>query len=224
VKEQVKKLRIILADDHALVRAGIRVLIESVPDLEVAGEAGNGKEALELVERTLPDIALLDIAMPEMNGIKVTEAVARVYPKVKVIILSMHSSPEFVLQALRAGAQGYIVKEGATSELAAAIHAVARGESYLSPAVSKLVIASSLDRAEPPRAVEDLTARQRQVLQLLVEGNTMKEIALNLGVSIKTVEAHRAQLMDRLNIHDIPGLVRYAMRTGLTPPEQPPED
>lgn len=220
----MKKLRIILADDHALVRAGIRALIETIPDVEVAGEAGDGREALELVERTLPAIALVDMAMPEMNGIRVTEALARVYPQVKVLILSMHSSPQFVLHALRAGAQGYIVKDGATSELTAAIHAVARGESYLSPAVSKVVIASSLDRAEPPGAGEDLTARQRQVLQLLVEGNTMKAIALNLGVSIKTVEAHRAQLMDRLKIHDIPGLVRYAMRTGLTPPERPPEN
>lgn len=220
----MNKLRIILADDHALVRAGIRVLIESLPDIEVAGEAGNGRETLELIEKTHPDIAVLDLAMPEMNGLEVTEQVARRFPDVKVIILSMHRSPEFVMYALRAGVDGYIVKDAATSELAAAIHAVARGESYLSPAVSRMVISHSLERNDSPRPVEELTARQRQVLRLLVEGQTMKEIALALGVSIKTVEAHRAQLMDRLKIHDVPGLVRYAMRTGLTPPEPPRED
>jgi DNA-binding NarL/FixJ family response regulator len=207
-----------------LVRAGIRVLIESIPHVEVAGEAGNGLEALELIERASPDIALLDLAMPEMNGLGVTEVLAKRFPEVKVIILSMHGSSEFVMHALRAGAHGYIVKDAATSELAAAIHAVARGESYLSPAVSRVVIASSLERGDQPKPVEDLTARQRQVLRLLVEGRTMKEVALILGVSIKTVEAHRAQLMDRLKIHDVPGLVRYAMRTGLTPPEAPWED
>jgi len=216
----MKKLRIVLADDYALVRAGIRMLIERIPNVEVAGEAGNGKEALELIESTSPDIALLDLAMPGLNGIGVTKAVARDSRKVKVIILSVHRNPEFVMQALRAGADGYIVKDAASSELAAAIHAVARGESYLSPAVSGVVIASSLERGTQPKAAEELTARQRQVLRLLVEGNTMKEIAQLLGVSIKTVEAHRAQLMARLNIHDIPGLVRYAMRTGLTPREE----
>jgi DNA-binding NarL/FixJ family response regulator len=214
----VKKLRILLADDHALVRAGIRVLVESIPNVEVIGEAGNGNEALALIESTSPDIALLDMAMPGLNGLAVTEAISSKFPEVKVIILSMHQSAEFVLHALRAGADGYIVKDGASSELAAAIEAVARGESYLSPAVSRLVIASSLGR---PEQIPELTARQRQVLRLLVQGQTMKEIAYTLGVSIKTVEAHRAQLMDRLKIHDVPGLVRYAMRTGLIPPEEP---
>ena len=211
-------MRIILADDHALVRAGIRLLIESIPNVEVVGEAGNGNEALALLEKTSADIALLDVAMPGLNGLAVTEAMSSRFPEVKVIILSMHQSAEFVLHALRAGADGYIVKDGASSELAAAIAAVARGESYLSPAVSRLVIASSLGR---PEQVPELTARQRQVLRLLAEGQSMKEIAYALGVSIKTIEAHRAQLMDRLQIHDIPGLVRYAMRTGLIPPEEP---
>jgi DNA-binding NarL/FixJ family response regulator len=205
-----------LADDHALVRAGIRLLIESIPDVEVAGEAANGREAIDLIARIRPDIAVLDLAMPVCNGLEATELLTRDFPKVKVIILSMHRSPEFVMHALRAGAAGYIVKDGATSELAAAIHAVAKGESYLSPAVSKAVIAGSLNQ---PGLVRELTARQRQVLRLLVEGRTMKEIAVDLGVSIKTIEAHRAQLMERLKIHDLPGLVRYAMRTGLTPTE-----
>jgi DNA-binding NarL/FixJ family response regulator len=221
----LKKLRIILIDDHALVRAGLRVLIESIPGVEVACEAGNGREALELVEKTSPDIALLDLAMPEENGLAVTEALKKRFPCVKVIILSMHRRGEFVMDALRAGADGYLVKDAAMGELEAAIHAVARGESYLSPAVSRLVIASSLERPDQAKAAaEELTARQRQVLRLLVEGRTMKAIALTLGVSIKTVEAHRAQLMARLKIYDIPGLVRYAMRKGLTPPEPLRED
>jgi len=215
----VKKLRIILADDHALVRAGIRALIENIPNVEVAGEAANGREALELMEKTAPDVALLDLEMPELNGMEVTELAAKKFPNVKVLILSVHQTPNFVMSALRAGARGYIVKDAATSELAAAIHAMAHNESYLSPAVSGRVIACSLDRAGQPKAGEELTERQRQVLRLLVGGQTMKEIAFALGVSIKTVEAHRAQLMDRLKIHNIPGLVRYAMRTGLTPSE-----
>lgn len=217
----MKKLRIILADDHALVRAGIRALLESIPNVEVSGEAGDGKSAVDLVARTLPDIAILDLAMPQMNGLGVTEVLHREYPQVKVIILSMHRGPEFVMYALRAGAAGYIVKDAAASELETAIQTVARGEPYLSSAVSEMVIAKSISRPDHAHAPEELTERQRQVLRLLVEGSTMKEIALILRVSIKTVEAHRAQIMDRLKIHDVPGLVRYAMRTGITPPEPP---
>lgn len=217
-------LRIVLADDHALVRAGIRALIESIPNVTVVGEAGDGREALRLVEEKSPDIALLDMAMPEISGLSATESIARMHPGVKVIILSMHQSPEFVMHALRAGAHGYIVKDAASSELEAAIHAVARGESYLSPAVSRPVIASSIGRTEHPKSAHELTARQLQVLRLLAEGQSVKEIAYVLGVSIKTVEAHRSQLMDRLKIHDLPGLVRYAMRAGLIPPENPTND
>jgi len=220
----MKKLRIILADDHALVRAGIRMLIESLPDVEVVGEAGNGEEALEVIKKTSPDIAVLDLGMPRLNGLGTTEYITKYFPKVKVIILSMHRGAEFVLHALRAGAAGYIVKDAATAELGAAIHAVARGESYLSPAISKTVIASSLGRNEPPGPQEELTVRQREVLRLVVEGRTMKEIAGILGLSVKTVEAHRAQMTERLGIYDVPGLVRYAMRTGLARPEPPHSD
>jgi len=185
----------------------------------VVGEAGNGKEALQLIGKTLPDIALLDLEMPELDGLQVTELLAKNFPEVKVIVLSMHRSADIVMSALQAGADGYVVKDAEAGELAAAIHAVGHYESYLSPAISKSMSARSLERAGQPKPVEVLTARQREVLRLLVEGETMKEIAFNLGVSIKTVEAHRAQFMERLNIHDIPGLVRYAMRTGLTPSE-----
>jgi DNA-binding NarL/FixJ family response regulator len=219
----MKKLRLVLADDHALVRAGIRALIESLPDVEVVGEAGNGLEALELIRRTSPDIAVLDIGMPELNGLGATDIIATDFPHVKVIILSMHQGQEFVMSALNAGAAGYIVKDAATAELGAAIRAVALGASYLSPAISKAVLASPLGRSGPPVQLE-LTVRQRQVLRLVVEGRTMKEIAARLGLSVKTVEAHRAQMTERLGIHDVPGLVRYAMRIGLLRPEPPGDD
>jgi DNA-binding NarL/FixJ family response regulator len=220
----MNKLRIMLADDHALVRAGIRVLIEKLPDVEVVGEAGNGVEALELIRKTSPDIAVLDLGMPILNGLGATERVTRDFPKVKVLVLSMHRGQEFVMYALRAGAAGYIVKDAASAELAVAIYAVARGEAYLSPAISKTVIDSSLGRTEPPGPQEELTGRQREVLRLVAEGRTMKEIAGSLGLSVKTVEAHRAQMTERLGIHDVPGLVRYAMRIGLICPEPAEED
>jgi DNA-binding NarL/FixJ family response regulator len=220
----MKKLRVILADDHALVRAGIRVLIESLPDVEVVGEAGNGLEALELIRKTSPDIALLDIGMPELNGLGATDLVTREFPHVKVIILSMHQGQEFVTCALRAGAAGYLIKDAATAELGAAIHAVAVGASYLSPAISKSIPAGSPGGSDSTVRAEELTPRQRQVLRLVVEGRTMKEIAGRLGLSVKTVEAHRAQMTERLGIRDVPGLVRYAMRVGILPPEPPGGD
>jgi len=219
----MKKLRVILADDHALVRAGIRVLIESLPDVEVVGEAGNGLEAVELIRNVAPDIAVLDIGMPLLNGLGATEIIGRDFPRVKVIILSMHQGQEFVMSALRAGASGYIVKDAATAELGAAIHSIAFGGSYLSPLISKAVLASSPWSGVPVQS-EELTARQRQVLRLVVEGLTMKEIAARLGLSVKTVEAHRAQMTQRLGIHDVPGLVRYAMRIGLLRAEPPHDD
>jgi DNA-binding NarL/FixJ family response regulator len=219
----MKKVRVILADDHTLVRAGIRVLIEELPDVEVVGEAGNGLEALRIIKQISPDIALIDLAMPGENGLSTTEKITAHFPKVKVLILSMHRSQEFVRYALRAGAAGYIVKDAATAELGAAIHAVARGESYLSPAISKAVISSSLGGGELPGQREKLTARQREVLKLVAEGRTMKEIAGILSLSVKTVEAHRAQMTERLGIHDVPGMVRYAMRIGLVRPEPPEE-
>jgi DNA-binding NarL/FixJ family response regulator len=221
----MKKLRVMLADDHALVRAGIRLLIESLPDIEVVGEAGSGLEALDIIRETSPDIALFDLGMPQLNGIGATERVTREFPRVKVIILSMHHGQEFVMHALRAGAAGYLVKDAATAELGDAIRAVARGDSYLSPAISRKVIDSSLGRSEEtPKPQEELTARQREVLRLVVEGRTMKEIAGLLGLSVKTIEAHRAQMTERLGIHDVPGLVRYAMRIGLVRPEPPYRD
>ena len=218
----MKKLRLVLADDHALVRAGIRLLIEDLPDVDVVAEASDGPEALRVIQETQPDVALLDLSMPGMNGLTITEKLAATLPKIKVIILSMHRGTEFVTYALRAGAAGYIVKDAATNELGLAIHAVARGGSYLSPAISRAVIAK-LGQGRSSGEPEELTTRQREVLRLVAEGLSMKEIASKLGLSVKTVEAHRAQMTERLGIHDVPGLVRYAMRTGLVRPEPPSE-
>lgn len=213
----MKPIRILLADDHALVRAGIRSLLEKNPDFAVVAEATTGQEALELIRSTLPAIVLMDIAMSGGNGLEAATRAIKEFPSLKVIILSMHSNEEYVLEALRAGATGYMLKDAATAELDLAIHAVARNETYLSPAVSKQVIDRLLQRSgykktSPP----PLTTRQREILQLITEGKTTKEIAFVLGLSIKTVESHRAQIMERLNIHDIPGLVRYAMKFGIT--------
>lgn len=216
------KIRIIVADDHALVRAGLASLVNALPGMEVVGEAGNGREALQVIGETFPDLVLLDVAMPEMNGFETTQVIVRNFPEIKVIIVSMHRSPEFVMQALRSGADGYILKDSTPMELEAAIHAVARGESFLSPGVSRSVISSSLDASSSHAKLgDDLTSRQREVLALIVQGRAMKEIAGFLNVSVKTIEAHRAQIMVRLKIHDVPGLVRYAMRVGLVAPEPP---
>jgi DNA-binding NarL/FixJ family response regulator len=208
--------RVVLADDHALLRAGIRLLLEQTPEIEVVGEAGDGRKALELIQAHQPDVVLMDVAMPGMTGLEAVGRITRDYPDVKVIILSGHANEEYVLQALQAGASGYMLKDAATSELRAAIHAVRRGETYLSPVVSKTAIDGYLERAgESTSILSQLTPRQREILQLLSEGHNTKEIASLLNISAKTVETHRAQLMGRLNIHDVPGLVRFAIRSGL---------
>jgi DNA-binding NarL/FixJ family response regulator len=212
----VNPLRLLLADDHVLVRAGIRSLLGTLPGVEVVAEARDGHETLGLVESLHPDIVLMDIAMPGLNGLEATERITRDYPKTKVVILSMHVSEEYGARALRAGAAGYLPKDADVRELELAIAAVARGETYLSPAVSTHVVADYRRRlAEAPDALARLSPRQREVLQLLAEGASTKEVAFRLKLSIKTVETHRAQIMDRLDIHDLAGLVRFAVRTGL---------
>ncbi len=213
-------IRVLLADDHTLVRAGIRGLLQGLERVEVVGEAGDGQEALRLAETLRPDIVLLDIGMPGLNGLEVAGRLATVDPPVRVIILSMHISEEYVLRALRAGCAGYLLKGSAVAELEVAIRAVARGETYLSPAVSKHVVDDYVTRtggaADP---LDALTPRQREILQLAAEGHSSKEIAERLGISYRTVEAHRAQLMERLGVHDLAGLVRFAVRVGLIRPE-----
>ena len=212
----MKPYRILLDDDHALVRAGIRSLLKKLPDTEIMAEAGDGREALSLAETQQPHIVLMDVAMPGLNGLEAVARLQKECPEVKVLILSMHANEEYVIQALRAGACGYLLKDAATVELELALQAVGRGENYLSPAISRQVIDDYMARVSgQPGALEHLTPRQREILQLIAEGKNTKEIAALLSVSIKTVETHRAQLMDRLDIHDVPGLVRHAIRKGL---------
>lgn len=209
-------IRVLLADDHTLVRAGISALIRRFEGVEVVAEASEGREALKLTAQHRPDVALLDVGMPGLNGIEITTRLAREYPQVRVLILSMHASEEYVLQALRAGAVGYLVKGADTAELELAIRAVMRGETYLSPAVSKHVVADYIRRVGAEASpLELLTPRQREILQLIAEGHSTREIASLLQISSKTVETHRADLMQRLDIYDLAGLTRYAIRIGL---------
>jgi DNA-binding NarL/FixJ family response regulator len=213
----VKPIRVVLADDHPIVRAGIRAELDKLPGVEVAGEADDGRGALELVRSQRPDVVFMDISMRGLNGLEATARITREFPQVRVIILSMHESEEYFWQALKAGASGYLLKKAATTELGDALRQVAGGEIYLTREISnrlrrKLPLQQITQRKSP---LEQLTDRQREILQLIAEGQTTKAIALILKVSPKTVEYHRAQLMARLNIFDIPGLVRFALQTGL---------
>jgi DNA-binding NarL/FixJ family response regulator len=208
--------RVLLADDHRLVRAGVRALIEKIPNVEVVGEASTGREALELVKSKLPNLVLMDIGMAELGGLEALPRIVKDFPGVRVIILSAHANEEYVIRALRSGAAGYMLKDAATAELQLAIDSVAQDKTYLSPSISRTVIDSYLERVGGPLSpLEQLTPRQREILQLIAEGKNTKEIASDLDISVKTVESHRLQLMERLNIHDVPGLVRYAIRSGL---------
>lgn len=205
---------VLLADDHTLVRAGIRALVEKLSDVEVIAEAKDGREALHLIREHRPDLVLMDIAMPGLNGYEATSRISKEFPDVRVIILSMYANEEYVREAVHAGAAGYLLKRCAAAELEKAIKTVAGGDSYFSPLVTEHV--NDGGRPGTDRAVlERLTSRQREILQLIAERHSTKEIAQVLGISVKTVETHRAQLMDRLGIHDVPGLVRFAIRTGL---------
>ena len=210
-------VRVILADDHILVRAGIRALLEKLPGVEVVGEAGDGREALNLIKAQQPNVVLMDIAMPLLNGLEATARIVKEFPRVRVVILSMHQNEEYFWKALKAGASGYLLKKAATVELQTAIERVVGGEIYLSREIStrlvkKYPLQGIADRKTP---LEELTGRQREILQLIAEGQTTKAIALILNVSPKTVEYHRAKLMQSLNIYDIPGLVRFALQVGL---------
>jgi DNA-binding NarL/FixJ family response regulator len=215
-----KLIRVLLADNHTLVRAGLRALLQNIEGIQVVAEAGDGREALHLIAAHQPDLVLMDIAMPEMNGLEATAHVVKEFPQVRVIILSMHANEEYVLQALRTGAMGYVLKDAGIGELELAVRAIASGETYLSPAVSKHVVADYVRRVgSESSSLEQLTSRQREILQLITEGRTTKEIADLLYLSVKTVETHRMQLMKRLDIHDVAGLVRYAIRMGLVLPD-----
>jgi len=214
-------IRILLCDDHLLIRASLKSLIGEFPGIEVVGEAGDGREALDHVAKLRPNVVLMDIAMPGLNGLEAARRLVKDQPHVRVVMLSMHSDESHVLQALRAGASGYVLKGSAPRELEMAIEAVARGEIFLSPAISKHVIDVYHNRAEgQANSLDLLTPRQREILQLIAEGKSSKQIAQLLEASVKTIESHRASLMERLDIHDVAGLVRYAIRHGLVSPEK----
>ena len=209
-------IRILITDDHALVRAGIHALLDKQPHMEVVAEASNGREAVQLVRQFKPHVVLMDIAMPELNGLQAVRQLAKEFPGVRCIMLSMHADEEHVWQALQAGATGYLVKGAPLAELELAINSVAKGETYLSPGVSKPVISEYIRRTiDYSASPANLTPRQREILQMIGEGKTTKQMALILGISVKTVESHRAQLSKRLGVRDVASLVRHALRLGL---------
>ena len=216
-------LRLLLADDHALVRAGMLALLSELPGVTVVAETGDGREALRLIRERKPDVALLDISMPGLNGLEVAARVAQEHPATRVIIVSMHGDDESVRRALVAGAAGYLLKNSDRSELELALNTVARGDTWLSPSLTKRVVAAYAQGARGPGEgggpFEVLTPRQREVLQLVAEGHSNKEIASRLQVALKTVETHRTDLMERLGIHGVAGLVRYAIQVGLVQPD-----
>lgn len=212
----MSKVRVLLVEDHTLVRAGFRALLEKLEGIQVIGEVSNGRDALKAAREMEPDVVLMDIAMPEMNGLEATSRLRQECPRTMVLMLSMYTNEEYLKEALRAGAAGYLLKDADRAELELAIKTVCRGETYLTPAVAKFTL-DAYCRQDDAQAgpLARLTGRQREILQLIAEGCSTKQIAQRLDLSVKTVETHRAQLMDRLEIHDVPGLVRLAIRTGL---------
>jgi DNA-binding NarL/FixJ family response regulator len=220
-------IRVIIADDHRLVRAGLRMLLAEMPGIVVLSEAADGREALAACDIEEADLVLMDIAMPGMGGLEALQELRSRHPGTRVLMLSMLASEEHVLQALRLGASGYLLKDAAPAELELAISAVMRGETWLSSAISRPVVDGYMERvatgsqgfrAMPEAGEQPLTARQREVLRLLADGRSTKEIAFQLELSIKTIETYRAQIMARLDVHDLAGLVRYAIRKGLVSP------
>lgn len=215
------KIRIILADDHAIVRQGLSRAIEQEDDMDVIGQAPNGRATIELVCQLSPDILITDISMPDLNGVEATRQVLRECPAVKVIALSMHSSRQFVMEMFRAGAMGYLLKDCDYDELVKAIHTVAEGKVYVSPSIGDVIVEDLLSGrpAGGPTAFSLLTPREREVLQLMAEGNTTRQIARRLFISPKTVEAHRLRVMTKLDIDNVAQLTKYAIQEGLTSPE-----
>ena len=206
-------IRILLADDHTMVRQGFRLILSLQSDMEIVGEAGNGQEAIEFAEKLQPDVVVMDIAMPELNGIEATRRVLISSPRTRVLALSMHKDSAYVREVLKAGARGYLLKDSVDNDLVTAVRAVARGEGYLSPAVSEAVLSDYRRHVTEP--LDLLTAREREVLQHIAEGKTNKEIATALKLSVYTVDAHRSRVMEKLNLHSAGELVRFAVRNGL---------
>jgi DNA-binding NarL/FixJ family response regulator len=207
-------IRVVLADDHQLIRDGITSLLEDIHGVVIVGEASDGLELLDVVSEKEPDIALVDISMPRMNGIEVTARIVRDFPKTRVIILSMHHSEEFVMRAVQAGAAGYLPKDSSHRELGVAIEGVAAGGSFFASSIGEMIVRQVTNPShETPD--ERLSSRQREILQLIAEGNTSKEVGITLSISTRTVETHRRNIMTLLDIRDLTGLVRYAIRTGI---------
>jgi len=207
------KIRVLLADDHAVVRQGFKMILAAQTDMEIVGEAGNGREAIDLAARLRPDVVVMDVAMPELNGIEATRRLTGLSPHTRVLALSMHKDSVYVREILRAGARGYLLKDSIASDLLAAVRAVARGEGYLSPGVSDAVLNDYRRHVTDP--IDLLTSREREVLQMIAEGKTNKEIAASLNLSVYTVDAHRGRIMEKLNLHNVNELVRIAVRYGL---------
>jgi DNA-binding NarL/FixJ family response regulator len=208
------KITIFLTDDHAVVREGLRLLLETQPDFEVIGEAGNGREAVRQMAQCCPDIAILDIAMPELNGIETTRQLGEVCPKTQVIILSMHVTSGHIFQALQAGARGYVLKSSVGAEVVKAVRAIKAGQRYLSPKISEQVIEAYLSQGEE-NPLGRLSSREREILQLVVEGRSSAEIAKILSLAPSSVDTYRSRLMQKLDIYDLPSLVKFAIQHGL---------
>jgi two-component system, NarL family, response regulator NreC len=209
-----KNTRILLADDHAVVRQGFRMILAAHPNFEIVAEAANGREAVEMAEQLQPDVVVMDVTMPELNGIEATRRMAQVSPRARVLALSMHKDSVYVREILRAGARGYLLKDALDRDLVAAVEAIARGEAYLSPAIADAVLNDYRKHVTDP--LDLLSSREREVLQMIAEGKTNKEIASILNLSVYTVDAHRGRIMEKLNLHSTPELVRFAIRNGLT--------
>ncbi len=214
----MRKIRILLADDHKLMRSGLRVLLEQQPDLVVIGEASDGREAVALASSLKPDVLVMDIGMPNLNGIEAAAQVTQVHPEIAIVMLSMHSDESYVLRALKAGAKGYLLKDSAESDLLRAVHAVGEGKSFFSPAVSKVLLddyVRKLKRSGTEDPYDLLTPREREVLQLVAEGKSNKDVAQLLNLSVYTVETHRSNIMEKLNLRGVPELILYAVRKGI---------
>jgi len=215
------KVRVLVAEDHAVVREGIRMILDAQEDVEVVGEACDGDEALRLARQLLPDVVVMDISMPRMNGVEATREIKRLYPDMQVLILTMHEEESYVFQLLRLGAAGYVLKRAAATDLVEGVRAASRGEAFLYPAVARSVVQDYLDRmrsGEGTGRYDGLTDREREILVLIAEGHTNAQIADRLFISVKTVQTHRAHIMEKLDLHDRSLLVRYAVRKGLIQP------
>lgn len=214
----MRKIRIVLADDHKLMRSGLRVLLEQQTDLTVVGEASDGREAVAMVASQKPDVLVMDIGMPSLNGIEAAAQIVQSHPEISIVMLSMHSDESYVLRALKAGAKGYLLKDSAEADLIRAVHSVAEGKSFFSPAVSKVLLddyVRKLKRSGTDDPYDLLTPREREVLQLVAEGKSNKDIAQLLNLSVYTVETHRSNIMEKLNLHGVPELILYAVRKGI---------